>query len=48
MFVQNLEPVEADIGNSVILSCDVDGNPTPEIIWIFDSTEQVSLNDDID
>ena len=35
--------VEADIGNEVILNCDVDGNPAPQITWIFDPTEKVTL-----
>lgn len=37
------QSVEADLGNTVTLSCDVDGNPSPEIVWIFDPTERVIL-----
>ena len=35
--------VEADVGNTITLSCDVDGNPTPEIVWIFDPSERVKV-----
>jgi hypothetical protein len=33
--------VEADEGQTVVLSCEVDGNPTPEIIWIFAGHDRV-------
>ncbi len=33
--------VDADEGESVTLSCDVDGNPFPEIVWIFDGLDRV-------
>lgn len=33
--------VEADVDRSVTLSCDVDGNPPPEIIWIHEESNRV-------
>lgn len=37
--------MEADQGASVTLNCDVDGNPLPDISWIFvDSGRVVSTN----
>ncbi|XP_050086769.1 irregular chiasm C-roughest protein-like isoform X2 [Anopheles aquasalis] len=33
--------VEADVDTNVSLHCDVDGNPTPEIIWLHESTDQI-------
>jgi hypothetical protein len=33
--------VDADEGESVTLTCDVDGNPIPEIVWIFDGLDRV-------
>uniref|UniRef100_A0A1I8PJC8 Ig-like domain-containing protein n=1 Tax=Stomoxys calcitrans TaxID=35570 RepID=A0A1I8PJC8_STOCA len=33
--------VEADLGASVTLRCDVDGNPTPEIEWINENADRV-------
>ncbi|KAL7029347.1 hypothetical protein ACKWTF_006201 [Chironomus riparius] len=35
------QSVEADDGQTVVLSCEVDGNPTPEIVWIFAGHDQV-------
>jgi hypothetical protein len=43
VFRSKPKSVEADIGNQVTLSCDVDGNPPPEIVWIFDPTERVRM-----
>lgn len=34
--------MQADIGASVTLTCDVDGNPPPEIVWIHEDTDRVS------
>ncbi|CRK89536.1 CLUMA_CG003280, isoform A [Clunio marinus] len=33
--------VEADEGSVETLTCDVDGNPIPEIVWIFDGLDRV-------
>ncbi|XP_062536789.1 irregular chiasm C-roughest protein-like [Armigeres subalbatus] len=33
--------VEADYDRPVTLTCDVDGNPTPEIIWVHEETNRV-------
>ena len=35
------QSVEADEGTTVTLSCDVDGNPVPETVWIFDGLDRV-------
>lgn len=41
-FREKPKAIEADVGNAVTLRCDVDGNPKPEIVWIFDPPERVS------
>lgn len=33
--------VEADEGQTVLLSCEVEGNPNPEIVWIFAGSDRV-------
>lgn len=33
--------MQADLGTSVTLSCDVDGNPPPIIVWIYEPTRAV-------
>lgn len=33
--------VESDIDGTVSLSCEVDGNPTPDITWINVANERV-------
>ncbi|XP_049535052.1 irregular chiasm C-roughest protein-like isoform X2 [Anopheles darlingi] len=33
--------IEADIDTKVTLQCDVDGNPTPDITWLHESTKQI-------
>lgn len=35
------QSVESDEGAAVTLTCDVDGNPTPEIVWIYDGLDRV-------
>lgn len=35
------QSVEAEEGDVAVLRCDVDGNPTPEIEWIFNPTGKV-------
>lgn len=47
-FRSRLRSVEADEGDTATLSCDVDGNPTPEIEWIFNPTGKVNENTDVD
>ena len=39
------EPVSADAeeGKSVSLSCDIDGNPKPQITWTHDDSKKVNL-----
>lgn len=34
--------VQADLGSTVTLTCDVDGNPPPDIVWIHKNTEKVN------
>ncbi|KAL0273423.1 UNVERIFIED_CONTAM: hypothetical protein PYX00_006087 [Menopon gallinae] len=33
--------IQADLGSTVTLICDVDGNPPPDIVWIHESTDKV-------
>lgn len=33
--------VQADLGSSVTLTCDVDGNPPPDITWIHEDSARV-------
>lgn len=40
-FRSHLKSVEADEGDTATLSCDVDGNPTPEFEWIFNPSGKV-------
>ncbi len=39
-FKQRPRSVEADDGGTVTLVCDVDGNPIPEIVWIYETSER--------
>lgn len=34
--------IDAEEGDTAMLSCDVDGNPTPEVVWIFNLSGKVS------
>lgn len=36
--------MEADNGASVSLTCDVDGNPIPDISWIYEPNDRVSIS----
>lgn len=36
--------VDADIDTSVSLQCDVDGNPTPDILWTHEPSDRVRYN----
>lgn len=38
---------EADLGATVTMQCKVAGNPTPEIDWIYENSDQVSLQSSI-
>lgn len=44
IFRQKPASVEADAGSVVSLVCDVDGNPTPDIVWIHDPTNRVCIS----
>ena len=39
------EPVDknAKLGETVKLSCDVEGNPEPEIVWTHESSQKVKI-----
>ena len=37
--------VETDIGSSVVLSCDVDGQPQPEIRWLFHEPGRIGVSE---
>lgn len=41
MFRQRPVSVEADLGATVTLRCDVDGNPAPDIEWINENSDVV-------
>uniref|UniRef100_A0A182PL60 Ig-like domain-containing protein n=1 Tax=Anopheles epiroticus TaxID=199890 RepID=A0A182PL60_9DIPT len=38
------QSVETDVDRKVTLTCDVDGNPAPEIIWVHDDTNRIVSN----
>jgi hypothetical protein len=35
--------VEADVGATVVMTCDVDGNPQADIVWIYDPKDRVRV-----
>lgn len=37
--------VEAEVGTTVTLSCDVDGYPTPEIRWLHHEEDQMIVSE---
>lgn len=43
MFKTRPKPVEADLDQIAVLTCDVDGNPPADIVWIHEPTEKVSF-----
>lgn len=45
-FSKRPENVEADSQEQVTLDCEVDANPVPEIVWVFDPSDRVSLHND--
>jgi hypothetical protein len=40
-FRRPLKSIEADEGDTVTLVCDVDGNPTPDVEWMFNPSGKV-------
>lgn len=42
-FREKPRSIESDIGSIVTLNCEVDGNPTPDIVWIQHPIDRVSL-----
>uniref|UniRef100_W8AUB9 Irregular chiasm C-roughest protein n=2 Tax=Ceratitis capitata TaxID=7213 RepID=W8AUB9_CERCA len=40
-FRQRPQSIEADVGTLISLSCEVDGNPTPDIVWIQHPSDRV-------
>jgi hypothetical protein len=36
------QSVQADQGSTVTLTCDVDGNPPPDIVWVHQATDRVN------
>lgn len=43
MFRTRPEDVATEIGSSVVLSCDVDGQPQPELKWLFHEPGRIEL-----
>lgn len=43
IFKSKPKSVEADIDSMISLSCDVDGNPQPDILWIHEGNDRVSV-----
>ncbi|TMW50115.1 hypothetical protein DOY81_004798 [Sarcophaga bullata] len=41
IFRQRPSSVEADLGSTVTMRCDVDGNPAPDIEWINENSDRV-------
>lgn len=41
-FTQRPENIEADSQDEITLACEVDGNPLPEIVWVFDPSDRVN------
>lgn len=44
MFKTRPKSVEADLDQVAVLTCDVDGNPPADIVWIHEPTDRVSEN----
>ena len=42
-FRQRPQSIEADIGSVVSLTCEVDGNPMPDIVWIQHPIDRVGF-----
>ncbi|KAF6215510.1 hypothetical protein GE061_010265 [Apolygus lucorum] len=41
-FRKKPQSIQADSGSTVTLSCDVDGNPQPDIVWLHEPTDRVA------
>ncbi|KAG8196700.1 hypothetical protein JTE90_023209 [Oedothorax gibbosus] len=41
VFRSTIEDVAADLGSSVSLNCDVEGNPKPEVVWTVEGSDAV-------
>lgn len=41
-FIKRPHNVDADNQEVVKLSCEIDANPPPEIIWVFDPIDRVN------
>lgn len=44
VFKMRPKSVEADNGASITLTCDVVGNPMPDILWIHEPNDKVNVN----
>lgn len=44
-FISRPKNVEAEEGSTVTLNCDVDGQPTPEIRWLFHEPGRIGVSD---
>lgn len=44
VFKTRPKSIEADNGSTIVLTCDVTGNPTPDILWIHEPNDKVKLN----
>lgn len=42
MFRSRPKSIEADNGASITITCDVVGNPAPDILWIHEPNDKVS------
>lgn len=40
-FKKRPQNIEADDQETVYLECEIDANPTPEIVWVFDPIDRV-------
>ncbi|CAB0007579.1 unnamed protein product [Nesidiocoris tenuis] len=41
-FRKKPQSLQADAGSTVTLTCDVDGNPQPDIVWLHEPTDRVA------
>lgn len=45
VFRSTMDNVAADVGSEVTLTCDVEGNPTPDTVWTFEGSSAVLSTD---